>query len=195
MAKKTNIKKKANKVANTVADKATGIAKKAGENPIVTAQVLGGIALLVVGYIVIKRLSKGVGNVFDGDPNIEDQIDLDIQIPTGTQPTISNATANNYASQLLDAFNAKEPFWGTDEDTVEAVFDKLKNAADFKLVSQAFGLKDYNGYNSPPTGIFSNLDSYELRNLVYWLKEEIKPNDGNVFNKVKSRVESAGLIF
>lgn len=186
--------KKAGKKASNAFAKAS---KKAIDNPVDTAKIIGIIALIGVAYVVVRSLSKvtdQASSFLDGDQNIENNIPKIIETP-GVVATINNQDAINFASQLLDAFNAKEPFWGTDEDVVESVFDKLKNAADFALVFNAFGLKDYNGYNSPPTGFFSNLDSYDPKPLDYWLREEIKPSDGVVYDKVKSRVESANLIF
>lgn len=150
------------------------------------------VAAIGTGVYLLYRVAKKSSNLLEGDPNIVDQIPVEVETSTST---ITNQMAQNYASQLLDAFNSKEPFWGTDEKVVEAVFDQLKTPGDFAKVFDAFGNKDYNGYNSPPTGFFSNLDSYEPRNLVYWLREEIDPADGEVYNKVKSRVESTGLVF
>ena len=91
--------------------------------------------------------------------------------------------------------NAKQPFYGTDEASIEKVFDKLENADDFNKVYNAFGTKDYNGNNSPPSGVWAYLDSYEKRDLVYWLKSELSPSDGLVYTKVKQRVESADFTF
>ncbi|MEP0266572.1 hypothetical protein [Dokdonia sp.] len=186
-------KLKANQLAVKAKEQAKKVGKTAIENPKETGYIVGGIALLIGVIYLGNKLIKRVDSFFDGDPNIEDQIGLDLRIKN---PTISSDMATNFASQLLDAMNDKAPFYGTNEKLVEAVFDKLKNGDDFKRVASKFGLKDYNGYNSPPTGVFSNFDSYELRNLIYWLIKEIHPvTDRSLYNKIKSRVESAGLVF
>lgn len=177
---------------NKITSKGKAVAKKTGEyaskNPKTVLYVLLGIGVVYAGYKIVSAISN------PGDQN------LDLQVG-GTGGTTSNATvtnqlAKNYAQQLLDAMNAKYPVYGTDNDTIEAVFDKLKNGDDFIKVYNAFGTKDYNGYNSPPEGAWSWLDSYEKRNLVYWLKSELSSTfERTLYNKVKLRLESAGFTF
>jgi hypothetical protein len=161
-------------------------AETAGKNPKKTLYVLGGALLLVGAYKAYQFVNKATST-----PEIDDQVNGTGGSTNGA--TITDQQAINYAQQLLDAFNAKEPVWGTDEATVEAVFKLLKNGADFVKVYKAFGTKDYNGYNSPPTGFWSYLDSYEPRNLVYWLASEID-TDEPIYPMIKQRVESAGFV-
>jgi len=191
---KSKIKTTAKKAGETVKQKAKDAANAAKENPIGALKVVGVLVGVYLLYKVVKKVSDGIDNIGGGDSNIDDNIG-----GTGGEiinPTISEQQAINFASQLLDAFNAKEPIYGTDEATVELVFDQLKNASDFLLVFYAFGEKDYNGNNSPPTGWWSYLDSYEKRDLVYWLNSEIDPvKDAQLRQKVKSRVTSAGFVF
>ena len=150
--------------------------------------MIGGAFL---GWYLIKTTRKGIANVFD-EKSEQVTIDLPVDIQN---TTISKTQSQQFAQQLLDASNQMEPLYGTDEQTIKKVFLKLKTAEDFKLVYQAFGFKNYNGWNSPPVGIFRYLDSYQPRDLVYWLKSEIKPSDGEVYKIVKARVESAGWAF
>lgn len=166
--------------------------KKVQDNPITAIKVVGVSLGVFLAYRLFSSATKKIDTVFDG-PVLDD-------IVNGTGGTTSNATisnqqAINYAQQLLDAMNAKEPFYGTDEETIEKVFDKLQTPDDFIKVYNAFGTKDYNGNNSPPSGVWAYLDSYEKRNLVYWLKSELSPSDGSVYTKVKQRIESAGFAF
>jgi len=173
-----SVKSAAKKTQNTIT-----------ENPIQTVKVVGAIAGVYFIYKLVKTINKRIE---------ETTIDNEVQGTGGntTQATISNQLATNYAQQLLDAFNAKEPFYGTDEAMVESVFNKLKNGADFLRVYYAFGNKDYNGHNSPPEGFWQYLDSYEKRNLVYWLKSEIsESSEPELYNQVRTRVESAGFSF
>lgn len=186
------VKAKVTDLKNKATDTIKEVGKKAQENPKSALYIIGGLLLVGGAIYLANRIRKGVDNIFIGDQNIEDQIDLDLTVHNAT---ISHQQAQNLASQLLDAMNHKQPLWGTDEALVEAVFDHLQNGNDFQLVAQKFGLKDYNGYNSPPKGFFSNLDSYEPRNLLYWLAREVRPGDGIVYQKVKSRIESAGFVF
>ena len=148
----------------------------------------GGIFL---GWYIIRSTRKGIESAFE-----EKSEQVTINLPINTQnTTITKTQSQQFAQQLLDASNQMEPLWGTDEETVKKVFLQLKTAEDFKLVYEAFGYKNYNGWNSPPVGIFRYIDTYEPRDLVYWLKSEIKPSDGEVYDIVKARVESAGWVF
>lgn len=184
--KKDVIKKSKETVSKTIAD-----VKK---NPIALVYVVGGIVGVVVIYKVVKGLTSKVDKIFNGDSNIDDVVN-----GTGgkfANATITNQEATNYAQELLDAFNEQAPLYGTDEDVVEAVFTKIKNGDDFLRIFKAFGMKDYNGNNSPPTGFWSNLDSYSKRNLVYWLRKEIDPFwDKRLFKIVKEKVGNAGFAF
>ena len=192
---KTDYKKTAKKTAKKAGILAIDGAKKVGEtvsnNPKTTLYIVGGV---VVSYALYK-LYKGISNAFN--PVVDDEV-------TGTgggntsNATITQNQAANYAQQLLDAMNEQRNSWiggGTDEDTIEAVFDKLKNGSDFLLVYQAFGRKDYNGFNSPIEGL-EMFDTYTPRDLVYWLNSEIGSFwDSSLHTKVKERVESAGFSF
>ena len=152
-----------------------------------TPLLLIGGALL--GWYILKKTKEGVADIF-ADKSESVPIDLTIN-----KATISKTQAQQFAQQLLDASNHMEPLYGTDEQTIEKVFLQLKKADDFKLIYQAFGQKNYNGNNSPPTGIFRHIDNYEPRDLVYWLKSELSPADGKVYTLVKERIESAGWQF
>jgi hypothetical protein len=152
-------------------------------------KVLGGGILFFAGYKLITTITKKVAG---------EEIDNNVGGTGGTteNSTITDTEANNYAQQLLDAFNYKVIMYGTDDATILSVFNKLLTPDDFIKVYHAFGEKDYNGYNSPPTGAWSWLDSYEKRNLVYWLQEELSDSTGDeVYTKVKAVVESAGFTF
>lgn len=182
---KADAKKAAKKAAKGLETAGKTVAK----NPTTTLYVVGGLVALFVGY----KLYRNFNNAWNGG-NIDNQIPNTGGNASGA--TITDQVARNYAQQLLDAMNVKEPFYGTDEATIEAVFDNLQNGADFLKVFNAFGNKDYNGWNSPPEGFWSFLDSYDKRNLVYWLKSEISPTtEPRLYNKVKQRVESAGFTF
>lgn len=154
--------------------------------------IVGGVAVYSI-YKIVSNTTSAVDDIFN--PDIDNEVEGTGGSTQGA--SISNQQATNYAQQLLDAMNYN-PCWicyGTDEEKILAVFQRLKNTGDFIKVYNAFGKKDYNGYNSPPDGILANLDSYEPRNLVYWLKSELEPKDGDVYDIVKERVELAGFTF
>ena len=195
----TKYKKKATAVTknakNTAIEKAKQSADYVTKNPKTVLYVLGGLAVVYVGYKVVSNLGNvtdSLGDVFSGDKDIDNNVD-----GTGgstTNATITNQEAINYAQQLLDAFNAKRPLAGTDVEAVSLVFDKLKNGADFIKVYNAFGTKDYNGFHSPITGFWSWIDSYDKENLIVWIKSEISDSSA-LYQKIKKIVEQAGFVF
>lgn len=199
MSKATTYKKKAISTIDS-AKKSTINAAKNGvnsvtKNPKGTLMFLG---VILGGYLIYKvatSATDAADKLLNGDPDIDDNVEGTGQ-GSVVKATITDAYAINYASQLLGAMNAMQPLYGTDEETIEKVFDKLKNEADFLKVFRMFGDKDYNGNNSPPTGIWSNLDSYKKQNLVYWLKSELDVDEEpKVYNKVKKLVNKAGFVF
>lgn len=176
MAKKLN--KAANKAVKTARETTEKIGKKAIDNPKTTMYAVLGVIGLVVVYKIVKGLK-----------DTDDTLSLSLNL---NNTTISNSEATNFAAQLLDAMNR----YGTDEDLIEAVFDKLNNGDDFKYVAKKFGMVNYlnGGPGSPPEGLPDIIDGATPRNLVYWLQAELSTSD-SVYQKVKSRVESAGFVF
>jgi len=192
------IKEKAKTTANNIVDRAkksaNKVKEKVKENPKTGLYVVGGLVGVTALVFLIKGLNKGVKEVFTAEDNQETIPDTG---GISNAATISNQTAINYAQQLLDAMNHLAPFWGTDEDKIEAVFNNLKNGDDFIKVYNAFGNRNYNGYNSPPDSwVGQAIDVYQERNLVYWLNSELSSvTEPTLYNKVKQRVESAGFSF
>lgn len=163
--------------------------------------IFGGVVAFYLLFQIATTASEKIQSVLDGDPNIDDLVPntgggFDIK-----NTTITKSQAANFAQQLLEAMNVKQPIYGTDEETIEKIFNKIKTKDDFLLVYDAFGMKDYNGNNSPPTGIWSNIDSYKKQNLVYWLKSELSNGffasaaEKRAYKKVKEIVEKAGFVF
>jgi len=161
--------------------------KRAVENPKNTVYLVGGLLALFLGYKIYKTFN----------PNINDTVE---NVGNGSikNATISKEIAANYAQQLLDAMNLNRNsilLSGTDEKVISNVFDKIKNSDDFRLIFKAFGNKHYNGQNSPVEGL-EVLQSYQLRNLVYWLRNELNSFwDYSVYKKVKNVIEKAGFVF
>lgn len=153
-----------------------------------TAFLIGGG--LILGLLVIREVKKGfdaVGDVFEVDD--VDFIKPKIN-PDATNLTITSDGAVNLAKSLLDAFNDD----GTDEEKVKAVFNTIKTGDDFKLIYNSFGLRK-RVLGGTPTNYFTK-KAAEAYDLIYWLKAEIGSfwND-ELYNIIKERVESAGLIF
>jgi hypothetical protein len=197
MPTKTLTPDKIKATKKSLVERTTKSIKKTGElvekNPKTAVYVVFGVLGVLIAYKLYKNTSKTVNNLLNGDQNIDNEIG-GVGGNTGNA-TISDQAAINFAQQLLDAMNVKRPIYGTDTDTIDLIFDRLSNGDDYMKVYQAFGKKDYNGYNSPPEGFWSNLDSYEKKDLNYWLKSELSSFfDPIVFNKVKQRVESTGVF-
>lgn len=151
----------------------------------------GAIIAGIIVYKIFRATSKGISDVFSDKVQT---VDLDVKV-NNSNTTITREQSQQFARTILDACNHAAPFYGTDEEAIKEVFLKIKTADDFKLVYNAFGMKDYNGNNSPPSGILRHLDSYAPRDLVYWLRSELTPSDGEVYTIVKKRIESAGYAF
>lgn len=155
----------------------------------------GAIVLGVVGYKIYKGFSSGVSNVIeDVFAEKSEKVTIDTVIDKGNV-TITKEQSQQFAQSLLDACNEMFPFYGTDEEAIKRVFLKLRSGDDYKMVFDAFGMKNYNGYNSPPTGWGRHIDNYAPKDLNYWLRSELSESDGEVYNIVKSRIESAGHSF
>jgi len=203
-ATKNKVKTAVSKVSKTT----TEAAKKAGEyatsNPkTVLYVVVGGIAIYSI-YKLIEAAKK-TGDILSGD-NVENNIEIgNALVVNPTNTTITSNQATIYANQLLEAMNWKGFIFpvgyqhGTDNDTIEAIFDKI-NAEDFKMIYQKFGKKHYNGFGSPDSnaigGIESAIGIADLKDLVYWLNAELSSIfDRTLYKKVKTIVEQAGFIF
>ncbi|WP_281990510.1 hypothetical protein [Aquimarina aggregata] len=193
---KQNTKKKAKVLANKTANAAKKGVEKTGDfvqsNPKPVIYGVIGVGLLFVGYKLFSGISSGVEDILN--PDIDDQINVG-NLPTNGS-NITGQQARIYADQLLNAMNYRPLRFlrGTDEATILKVFNKL-TPIDFKMVFNAFGKKDYNGFDSPQTGVLANLETYKPRDLVYWLNSELGPSDGAVYTKVKQIVNAAGFAF
>lgn len=186
-------KKKAKNAVKKAAKKTETAVKKTGDyvskNPKTTLYIVLGVGALILGYKVYKAINKKFG----GD------VDDEVGHVGGetSNATITDQQATNFAQQLLDAMNVNRNSvfaGGTDEDTIEQVFDRLQNGDDFIKVFNAFGKKDYNGYNSPVEGL-EFIDAFEKRNLVYWLQSEISSFwDRTLYNKIKEIIDSTGVF-
>lgn len=198
MKKKKAIKSKIKKVATKKnaekAIKKTGNFLSDNQKAIFYIGVFG-----ILGYAGYK-VYKGISNVATGVTDIvtappTDFIDAPV-IPNSQNVTISEARATLLSKTLLEAFN--HTVWGfgdTDEEKIEIVFEELKTGDDYKVLFNDFGRRPWVTNGSPEWWLDKQLFS-ENKDLNHWLKEELSSiYDKELYQKVKSRVESAGMIF
>lgn len=191
MKKKTSLSKKVGGIATKENVKKSIVKANEAGNFIVenkNAFIIGGG--LVLGFLAVRQVRKSFSSI--GDALKADDVDfIKPKInPSSNNLTITSDEAVNLAKTLLDAFNDG----GTDEEKVEAVFKKLQTGDDFKLVFNAFGLRK-RIFGGTPTNYFTK-KAAEAYDLIYWLKAEIGTFwNPSLYNIIKKRVESAGLIF
>ncbi len=144
----------------------------------------GAIAVVVIGYAVVKRLKGGIaGESIVGSKFIEQDVDE-------TKTTITDAQAKNYAENLLQAFNYT---FGTDKGVIESVFSKL-HPEDFKKVYNAFGKRSYSALTGGTPSPLTYLWNSENLDLISWLNYELGVGDGALKTKIRKVVEPAGFV-
>jgi len=144
----------------------------------------GAIAIVVVGYAIVKRLKGEIaGKKPKGGNFITQGVDL-------SKTSITQEMAKNYAESLYTAFNY---YWGTDNTIIRNVFDKI-NSEDFKLIFNYYGIRSRDLDGKAPTGLWKIFGQYEDLNLVEWLNEELGILDFSLKNKIRPIVNGAGFI-
>lgn len=156
---------------------------------------VGGAVLgIFVGYKIYKGISDAINNVVKAPKT--DYIEAPLEIDE-SEVTISENKATLLAKTLLDAFNHQDflTMPDTDEEKIDAVFDEIKSGDDYKMVFKAFGRRPHTWGGTPTSWVDKQLLSSE-EDLNFWLKNELDATyDKTLYEKVKSRAESAGMIF
>jgi hypothetical protein len=148
----------------------------------------GAIAIVVIGYAVVKRIKGGIaGEKIIGGKFVDQEVDLN-------KTSINLTTAKNYAENLFEAFNYT---WGTDKSTINSIFSKI-NSEDFKMIYNAFGKRSYSSLNGgSPSGKWWSPDtlvgSVKL-DLIQWINNELEWGDSALREKIRKVVEPAGFI-
>lgn len=106
--------------------------------------VIGVGVVLFVSYKIYKSITETLSGQLSPDKAAaqEDrgwasEVDKLNQNPA-TKSTISKAQAASYAAKLFAAMDG----YGTDEEAIVAVFNNLKNDADFAMVMNAYGVRE-----------------------------------------------------
>ena len=149
----------------------------------------GAIAVIVIGYAVVSKVTKGIGGSF-ADKSTGATPFTPIPVDD-TKSTISNATAITYANQLFGSMNTV----GTDESAIYSIFQKIQKKDDFLKVYNAFGRKSYGGLvlGGEPNKVDKWLGNYDDYDLIQWLNKEVGWSNLPTYSLIKKTVENAGL--
>ncbi len=181
MAKSTNFNAVSKKAGSALAG--TGNFLKGNWQPLL---YVGGA---VIGIVLLRKLVKSISSFGSVEPERPQEAVID-----DSKSTISESQARVYANQLFDAMNG----YGTDEDTIRGVFEKL-SPEDFKKVYNEYGRKMYTSTfigGGTPTDTTIWLGDYENADLIYWLRKELNDiTDRKTVTAVREVVEPAGFIF
>lgn len=183
MIKKAVVKKMASKTGKSAVKGGSNILSGLGESKtaqyIVPSQsvspMVKGILLLTAvfgGLYLVKKLMEGVGDYKD-DKSQRDQLNNEITELEKEQktkpPTLTKSQANSMANVIHTAMDG----YGTDEDAIVTQFRKIKNNADYLLVSSAYGIKKVSSgrFNPEPDykGNMAGALASELSD--YWIKK------------------------
>jgi len=145
----------------------------------------GAIAVVVVGYAIVKRLK---GEVAGKKPKVGNFITQGVDV---TKTSITQEMAKNYAESLYGAFNY---YWGTDKAIIRNVFENI-NSEDFKMIFNYYGVRSRDLDGKAPTGLWKLFGQYEDLNLVEWLSKELDVLDFLLKNKIRPIVNGAGFAF
>jgi hypothetical protein len=149
----------------------------------------GAIAVIVIGYAIVNRVTKGVGSVFTDKSTGATSFAL---LPVDeSKATISDSLANTYANQLWGAMNTT----GTDSSLIYNIVSKLQKKDDFLKVYNAFGRKSYVGVilGGSPNAADKLAGNYDDLDLVQWFNNEIGWFNPLTYSLIKKTVANAGL--
>lgn len=174
-----------------VKENIVGLGNFIGKNKIPLLYIGGAIAVVSIAYPLIKNITSGFKS-----PKVKGAKDVTKDVVVDDKKTsITDFQANQYAEQLLSAFNAQ---MGTDLSRIENVFEKL-NSEDFKKVYKEFGTRTYSNLSSgSPSGfLFSlpeKLAGVKDMDLIGWIDEELDFTDASTKNIIRKVVEPAGFV-
>jgi hypothetical protein len=145
----------------------------------------GAIAIVVVGYAIVKKLQGGIGGFLkDTSVGATDFVPQSVDV---TKVTISDATASTYANQLWNAMKDM----GTDTSMISAVLNKLQKKDDFLKVFNAFGRKSYYLQGEPTLSAY--LFGFKNLDLVEWFNKEVGYLNYPTYSLIQKTVKNAGL--
>ena len=116
-----------------------------------------------IGAIVIfRQIGKLTGFIRQTSQNVQTQGELNQWQNVGQTPSYQNTQYQIFADALLTAMKG----FGTDEDAVKDVMNKMNNNADILKLIQVFGIRDGYGLSAWITDDFSAEDKDKYINQV-----------------------------
>ena len=116
-----------------------------------------------IGSIVLfRQIGKLTGFIRQTSQNVQTQGELNQWQNVGQTPSYQNTQYEIFADALLTAMKG----WGTDEDAVKDVMQKMNNNADILKLIQVFGIRDGYGLSAWITDDFSVKDKDKYINQV-----------------------------
>ncbi len=178
---------------NTPVKKVTEIAKTAKNSEMLITLLppllmVGGVVTVV---LVGRKMFSGITDTASEakefltkqEQNISDAV-IEKEI---LKATLSIQDAKRMAQGLYDSMAD----WGTDEERIKTIFERIQNKADYLMIHREFGLRPYGGlYGDNWLARKTSSD----RHLAYWLKSEISEDD-ECYKLVKKWVTAAGFGF
>lgn len=147
-----------------------------------TVAIAGTLTVILGGYFAVRGINNIVKGKSSRDSSKATKSDLkNLNKNQDTAQTISDSQAEAYASSIFSALNG----YGTDEDAIVSVFDKVKNEADVLAISNAFGVREVSSGSWNPEPNYKGDLSGALREDLsdYWVNKlnEVLADKGITF--------------
>lgn len=132
---------------------------------VIAIGILAGVGF--VAYKVIKGINER--NKHKGSKKEDNAVnnDLDKLISAGQGPTMSQSQMIGFANQLFQAMDG----YGTNEESIISIFNKVKNDADVLGIIKSYGIKDLSsGKFNPEPNLKGTLREHLSAELSqYWM--------------------------
>ncbi len=140
-------------------------------------KVGGTVLTLSLGYLLVRKMLKGKKNPDGTSSSIAPSLENTKVERSNLTISVSDATlfANTLYGAMMD--------FGTDEETIYSVFNRISSKDDMLLVIKTFGMKQYL-IGGRATFLGQNM------NLIGWLRAELSSKE---IGKIKPKFDSWGI--
>ncbi len=140
-------------------------------------KVGGTVLTLSLGYLLVRKMLKGKKNPDGTSSSIAPSLENTKVERSNLTISVSDATlfANTLYGAMMD--------FGTDEETIYSVFNRISSKDDMLLVIKTFGMKQY---------LIGGRASFlgQNMNLIGWLRAELSSKE---IGKIKAKFDSWGI--